>query len=404
MKTIAFYLPQFHAIPENDAWWGEGFTEWVNVKQAKPLFEGHYQPRVPLGENYYNLLDPSVMQWQVDLAKKYGVYGFCFYHYWFDGHLLLEKPVEQFLSRPELDLPFCICWANEHWTKAWVDKQQQILIAQRYGGPEEWKQHFDYLLPYFKDPRYICNNGKPLVVIYRAEIIDCLNEMLDYWNELAVQNGFPGLDFAHQHIAFDLKEDKDDSRFSFNIEYQPAYAINDLANGGYKFLRDVKTKIVSTMDVIGLNLTEKHPGKLRTAVYQRIWDAVRNMHPQGLIVQSYDDIWRAALSHCPANEKCLPGAFVGWDNTPRHKERGRVFTDATPEKFQKYMSQQIKRARTEYHTDMLFLFAWNEWAEGGYIEPDEKFGYGYLEALRSALIENGEFPWGEEGNQSATEA
>lgn len=392
MKTIAFYLPQFHAIKENNEWWGEGFTEWVNVKKAEPLFEGHYQPRVPLNQNYYNLLDYEVMQWQVELAKKYGVYGFCFYHYWFDGHMLLEKPVEQYLSHTELNLPFCICWANEHWTKAWVNSEQKILIAQRYGGPKEWEEHFNYLLPFFSDSRYICNNGKPLVVIYRAEIIDCLNEMLDYWQELAKKNGFPGLEFAYQHIAFDLQKDRDDSRFTYDIEYQPAYALNDMDNSGYKALRDLKSNIVSKMDAIGLNLTEKHPDSARLRMFQKIWDTVRNIHPQGLIKQSYDDVWKAALAHIPESEKCLPGAFVGWDNTPRHKERGRVFVDATPEKFQKYMTQQIKRAKDIYHKDMLFLFAWNEWAEGGYMEPDEKFGYGYLEALRNALEVNGEMP------------
>lgn len=397
MKTIAFYLPQFHAIKENNEWWGEGFTEWVNVKKAEPLFEGHYQPRVPLNQNYYNLLDYEVMQWQVELAKKYGVYGFCFYHYWFDGHMLLEKPVEQFLAHTELDLPFCICWANEHWTKAWVNSEQKILIAQRYGGPKEWEEHFNYLLPFFSDSRYICNNGKPLVVIYRAEIIDCLNEMLDYWQELAKKNGFPGLEFAYQHIAFDLQKDRDDSRFTYDIEYQPAYALNDMDNSGYKVLRDLKSKIVSKMDAIGLNLTEKHPDSASLRMFQKIWDTVRNIHPQGLIKQSYDDVWQAALAHIPESEKCLPGAFVGWDNTPRHKERGRVFVDATPEKFQKYMTQQIKRAKDIYHKDMLFLFAWNEWAEGGYMEPDEKYGYGYLEALRNALEANGEMPDGYEG-------
>lgn len=141
MKIIAFYLPQFHNIPENDEWWGNGFTEWTNVKKAKPLYEGHMQPRVPLGGNYYNLLDDNVKIWQADLAKKYGVYGFCYYHYWFNGKMLLEKPMEQMLANKEVDIPFCICWANEPWTKAWVGDERKLLIAQEYGQEEEWKQH-----------------------------------------------------------------------------------------------------------------------------------------------------------------------------------------------------------------------------------------------------------------------
>ena len=160
MKIIAFYLPQFHNIPENDEWWGDGFTEWTNVKKAKPLYEGHMQPRVPLGGNYYNLLDDNVKIWQADLAKKYGVYGFCYYHYWFNGKMLLEKPMEQMLANKEVDIPFCICWANEPWTKAWVGDERKLLIAQEYGQEEEWKQHFMYLLPFFKDERYITKNGK----------------------------------------------------------------------------------------------------------------------------------------------------------------------------------------------------------------------------------------------------
>ena len=141
MKIIAFYLPQFHNIPENDEWWGNGFTEWTNVKKEKPLYEGHMQPRVPLGGNYYNLLDDNVKIWQADLAKKYGVYGFCYYHYWFNGKMLLEKPMEQMLANKEVDMPFCVCWANEPWTKAWVGDEKKLLIAQEYGKEEEWKQH-----------------------------------------------------------------------------------------------------------------------------------------------------------------------------------------------------------------------------------------------------------------------
>ena len=192
MKIITFYLPQFHEIPENNEWWGKGFTEWVNVKKAQPLYEGHEQPRVPLNENYYNLLDPNVQVWQAKIAKEYGVYGFCYYHYWFNGKLLLEKPMENMLKNRDIDIPFCVCWANEPWTRAWVG-ETKVLIPQLYGEKREWKEHFDYLLPFFKDSRYICDDGKPLVVIYRPEVIECLNEMLDYWNELAIQEGFEGV-------------------------------------------------------------------------------------------------------------------------------------------------------------------------------------------------------------------
>ena len=190
MKIIAFYLPQFHNIPENDEWWGDGFTEWTNVKKAKPLYEGHMQPRVPLGGNYYNLLDDNVKIWQADLAKKYGVYGFCYYHYWFNGKMLLEKPMEQMLANKEVDIPFCICWANEPWTKAWVGDERKLLIAQEYGQEEEWKQHFMYLLPFFKDERYITKNGKPLFVFYRPDIVPCMKEMIETWDKLAKENAF----------------------------------------------------------------------------------------------------------------------------------------------------------------------------------------------------------------------
>ena len=210
MKIIAFYLPQFHAIPENDKWWGKGFTEWINVKKATPLFNGHYQPRVPLNKNYYNLLDGGTMAWQVELAKHYGIYGFCFYHYWFNGHLLLEKPVENYLNNHELNLPFCICWANEHWTNGWVSKENKILIAQKYGGVAEWKKHFYYLLDFIKDPRYIKLDNKPLVIIYRPELIDSRNEMLDCWQELAINEGLSGLTFAYQQLGLDITPNEDD--------------------------------------------------------------------------------------------------------------------------------------------------------------------------------------------------
>lgn len=376
MKIIAFYLPQFHEIPENNEWWGENFTEWTNVKKALPIFEGHEQPRIPLDEKYYDLLDNDVKRWQVSLAKEYGIYGFCYYHYWFNGKLLLEKPMEQMLADKSIDLPFCICWANEPWTKAWVG-EKKVLIAQNYGRKEEWKKHFKYLLPFLKDERYIKTNGKPLIVIYRPEIIGPLNEMLDYWQELSLKNGFLGLEFAYQNIGFDLIPNKDDSRFEYNIEFQPNYAIDDMFKGKYSTLRKLKRKFS--------NWLERKTGKNIRFICQGRFINTNKI--------SYDEAWKAILNHKPANDKCVPGAFVGWDNSPRHGKNGKIFTGDSPEKFKYYLSEQIKHTKNIYKKDMIFMYAWNEWAEGGYLEPDVRNEYRNLEAIKEALIENDEFPW-----------
>ena len=240
MKIIAFYLPQFHNIPENDEWWGDGFTEWTNVKKAKPLYEGHMQPRVPLGGNYYNLLDDNVKIWQADLAKKYGVYGFCYYHYWFNGKMLLEKPMEQMLANKEVDIPFCICWANEPWTKAWVGDERKLLIAQEYGQEEEWKQHFMYLLPFFKDERYITKNGKPLFVFYRPDIVPCMKEMIETWDKLAKENGLSGITFAFQSGDYDWNNSKEAKLFDYDIEFQPPYASHWLYSNDGKIVSALK--------------------------------------------------------------------------------------------------------------------------------------------------------------------
>lgn len=376
MKIITFYLPQFHEIPENNEWWGKGFTEWVNVKKAQPLYEGHEQPRVPLNENYYNLLDPNVQVWQAKIAKEYGVYGFCYYHYWFNGKLLLEKPMENMLKNRDIDIPFCVCWANEPWTRAWVG-ETKVLIPQLYGEKREWKEHFDYLLPFFKDSRYICDDGKPLVVIYRPEVIECLNEMLDYWNELAIQEGFEGLTYAYQNIDFDLKADKDDSRFKYNIEFQPLYARHDMFKNNHKYIKALRRKVAA--------FVEKNFG------FDLMRYGVGFFNKSNQI--SYDEAWNKILARKPETEKNVPGAFVGWDNTPRKGERGEIFVGDTPEKFEKYLTQQIIRAKNIYSKDMIFMYAWNEWAEGGYLEPDTRSGYKNLEAIKNALKSTNEFPW-----------
>ena len=372
MKILALYLPQFHAIPENDEWWGKGFTEWVNVKKARPLFEGHYQPRIPLNENYYNLLDNSVKKWQIDLAKEHGIYGFCVYHYWFCGKKLLEKPMEQYLADKSLDFPFCFCWANEHWSNAWVSGENKILMAQNFEDREDWDNHFYYMLPFFQDERYIKEDGKPLYVIYLPNIIGPLNEMIDRWQELAKQNGLPGIKFISQSPFWHLDNNADKSRFDYSIEFQPSM-INHLEKGkqGAKWVR-WKTKL-------SLFLQNK------LHIYVKL--------PKKKVHRScYDDKWKQVLAIHPQNDSCIPGAFVDWDNTPRKGERGDVYVGASPEKFKHYFDLQVKYVKREYKTDWLVMFAWNEWAEGGILEPTERYGTGYLEAIRDVLLENEEFP------------
>lgn len=381
MKIIAAYLPQFHNIPENDEWWGDGFTEWVNVKNAKPMFEGHKQPRVPLNNNYYNLLDDDVKIWQAKLAKEYGVYGFMYYHYWFNGKMLLEKPMEQMLANKDVDIPFCICWANEAWTTSWVGDTKKILIKQSYGKEKEWKEHFDYLLPFFKDPRYIYEDGKPLVVLYRPHIIDCLGEMVAYWKQLAVEAGLPGLVVVSQNLELQTEKLPGEKYIDRFIEYQPTVARNDLSRSNNRFVKLKKLR----RDIA--RYVDKHFGIDLLRVGQSTLSKLNQMDRI-----PYEDAWGAILKRTPVSPKNYPGAFVRWDNSPRHKERARIYYGETPEKFEKYMTQQIRRARDVYHKDKIFIYAWNEWAEGGYLEPDEEYGYGYLEAIRNALNANGEFP------------
>lgn len=368
MKTIAFYLPQFHTIPENDEWWGKGFTEWVNVKKAKPLYEGHYQPRIPLNNNYYDLLDVNTMKWQVELAKKYGLYGFCFYHYWFDGKMLLEKPVNNYLKNTDLDLPFCLCWANENWTNGWAAKDPKILIGQTEGTKSKWEEHFQYFLPFFKDQRYIKDNGKPLLLIYKPDLFPHISEMLKYWDNRAKEEGLLGLCFAAQ-----LKpKNEDSSPFDMHIEYQPTNVYIEMTRTRNPILKSIK----STIKRIAGNTFHVDIEGMKAKKLQRY---------------SYDDMWNKILSIPVQSDKQVPGAFVDWDNTARKGTRGYVIEGASPEKFKTYMSKQIGNAKTNYKKDYIFIFAWNEWAESGYLEPDEKYKFGYLEALREALRENGEF-------------
>lgn len=365
VKVIAYYLPQFHTFPENDEWWGKGFTEWTNVKSAMPLYKGHLQPRVPLKQNYYNLLDVEVLRWQSDLANKYGIYGFCYYHYWFDGKMLMNRPMEILLENKDIEQPFCICWANENWTKAWAKKDRTILISQTYGSKEDWERHFEYLLPFFKDDRYIKLNGYPLLVIYRPELIGTLREMLELWKKLAISNGLGGITFAYQHANYNHLNVPTGDLFDYGIEYQPSFVRKDQQRS----INLVRGKILNEL-VTKLGIKQS---KMSSILY------------------NYDDTWKRILNVIPRDSKMIPGAFVNWDNTPRYKKRASIEYSYSVDKFEKYLECQIRRTKEIYKKDLLFLFAWNEWGEGGYIEPDTAEGYMRLEAIRNALKKNGDF-------------
>ena len=367
MKTIAFYLPQFHPIAENNQWWGEGFTEWVNVKNSKPQFKGHVQPEVPYNNDYYSLLDAKTQVNQAKLAKEYGLGGFCYYHYWFEGKLLLEKPMENMLHNKQVDIPFCVCWANETWARTWDGKEQDILIKQNYNEDENgWKQHFDYLLPFFKDERYIKHNGKPMLLIYKPQLILNCKEMIAYWRKLALEAGFKGLYIGYQHhLAFD--SDMDKLGFDFGVEFEPFYTVRELKADIAGFSRKIKYAFT-------------HPKWVVRKLRQKLFNKPA--------IYDYDEIWGRIVKRQPTKNNVIPGAFTAWDNTPRRGNSSNVFYEATPDKFERYYSNQVKHAKEVYNSEYLFINAWNEWAEGAHLEPDAHNGFGYLEAFKKSMERN----------------
>lgn len=372
-KIIPLYLPQFHTTPENDEWWGKGFTEWVNVKGAVPLFEGHRQPRVPLDDNYYDLSQLETLRSQCALAKRYGIYGFAMYHYWFNGHKLLEKPMEMLLANPDIDINYCVSWANHDWTDAWraADRAPRTLIAHDFDDEADWDEHFRYLLPFFRDPRYMKEDGKPLVIIYIPNLIGKLNKMLDRWTSLAQEAGFPGLKYIYQSAASSYADDWDKSKFDYGVEMNPQYI--NLLTGTQREPQQINFKRLKWVRRLKKLLGIKKSLDFRGYSHK----SVRHM--------DYDTCWQSILTHRPVSDKMIPCAFTDWDNTPRHKSNGVVYDGMTAEKFASYFRQLLEKAECEYKTDMVFVFAWNEWAEGGYLEPDKENGYALLEGIRDAL-------------------
>lgn len=357
-KIIAMYLPQYHEIEENNKWWGKGHTEWISCKKSKPLFKDHYQPRIPLNNNYYDLTEKKSQVWQAQLAKEYGIYGFCYYHYWFEGNLLLEKPAENMLKTPEIDIPFCFSWANHTWSNTLRRKNRNILISQSYGDRSDWINHFNYLLPFFNDKRYIKIKDKPMFIIYDAKDISCWDEMKSVWNKMAKENGFPGI-----HYVSTLKHESDvkftrEKEFDAQFEYQPRFSLG--LGKKINFAKYYNYKRILHKDFL------HKPCKI-----------------------SYDKVWKQIIKKTPDNGiTTYLGCYTDWDTTARWSEQGEVHIGGNPKKFEKYLHQQIQRSKNMKESDFIFITAWNEWSEGAYLEPDEKYGYKYLEAIKNVINES----------------
>lgn len=375
IKTICFYLPQFHSIPENDNAYGKGFTEWTNVKKAHPLFPGHVQPKIPLNNNYYSLMDPSVMEKQARLAKEYGIYGFCYYHYWFKNRKkLLEKPIEMMLANPQIDIPFCLCWANENWTKKWDGGNNEIIVEQDYGNMSDLNKHVDYLCKYFSDKRYITVDGAPLLLIYKPELIPGIRKYIKMIRERAKENGFKKIKIAVQYPKY-FFDGGMLNLFDYYIEFEPQFIISYEMNRNRRRINKMVKPVLLNFGARGFvnKIEEKRTDKTLTI-----------NHKNTLEIRDYDEDWEKIISHDVRNKKMLAGAFVDWDNTSRNIN-GRVYKGASPEKFNYYMSKLVRKVRSEYSEKIIFINAWNEWAEGAYLEPDENNKYEYLNALKDAL-------------------
>ncbi len=370
-KIIALYLPQYHTIPENDKWWGEGFTEWTNTKKAKPLFEGHEQPKTPLHYQYYDLSDVTVMERQAKMAKEYGLFGFCYYHYWFkDGKKLLEKPIENMLEDKKVDIPFCTCWANENWSRNWDGGNRELLMEQDYGNMDDWKKHFAYLLRFFCDERYMTYKGAPILVIYKPEEICQFNKMRECFDALAKEAGFTGICILSQYPTAYFENSAQKLKIDYFIKFEPVMATHTKYHAEHDGIQSrVKSKIKSVFRAL-------HAEKVIQSIKN-----IRKEKPTKLTVLDYDATWDVILTMEPEGKKIISGGFTAWDNTARNV-CGKVYQGSTPEKFGIYMEKLLQK---DTAMGIIFINAWNEWAEGAYLEPDERYGYGYLEALKRAV-------------------
>ena len=352
MRLIAFYLPQFHPIPENDRWWGAGFTEWTNVARARPLFPGHYQPRLPADLGFYDLRVPEVRAAQAALARAHGIEAFCYWHYWFAGKRLLERPFDEVLATGEPDFPFCLAWANGTWSGIWHGAPDRILIEQTYPGRADHEAHFRVLLQAFADPRYVTVDDAPLFVVYAPHELPDARRTTDLWRELAVRAGLPGL-----HLV--------------------AVCQNGLS---------IDVHVMGFDAVVICNQVRiAWPKSLTHARLRRARGWYRTVRGWPVDVYRYADAMRYFLDDVPSGVTRYPAIIPGWDNTPRSGSRGVVLHDATPELFGRHVRQALAQvAAHEPERRIVFIKSWNEWAEGNYLEPDERYGRSFLEELSTA--------------------
>jgi len=366
MKLIAFYLPQFHPIPENDQWWGKGFTEWTNVTKAKPLFEGHNQPRYPSELGYYDLRLAETREQQAELAREHGIYGFCYYHYWFgNGKQLLERPINEVIDSQSPDFPFCFCWANETWKGIWFGKSGATLIEQQYPGKNDYEAHFNYLLKAFTDERYIKIDGKPLFNVYIPENIPDLKEFTDTFRELAHKNGLKGIYLVA-------------SRWQSNW--------NPLENGfdavmGSEFF---EARYGKALPPIKLSISERILRKLKLINRPIMeYNVEKRTSP---LVYPYKDAIKYLISDDTYPFDYYPCVIPDWDNSARAGVKSLVFNGSTPEDWQNHLQTAAERVKDlPSEKRIIFVKSWNEWAEGNYLEPDQKWGRAYLEATKAVV-------------------
>jgi hypothetical protein len=359
-RVIAFYLPQYHPIPENDAWWGKGFTEWTNVTKARPLFRGHYQPHLPADLGFYDLRVAESREAQADLARQYGVSGFCYYHYWFSGRRLLHRPFDEVLRSGRPDFPFCLCWANENWTRIWDGGGSDVLMEQIY-SEEDDLAHIRWLANAFVDPRYIRIENKPLFIIYRAHELPDIRKTTAIWRSECRRLGIGEVFLCRVDTGTDVLP-PNEVGLDAAVEFQPEFA-----------------SLGMLLSLRRLRLGQWRSNDVRFFLRRKFLD-------DNINVQNYRHLMSSMTKRTQPNYLRFPCVTPSWDNSPRRRRNPIVFAGSSPELFHQWLLETLaKLMKSRNSSRILFVNAWNEWAEGNHLEPDQRYGTAYLEALKEAL-------------------